>query len=86
MPRVGRDSGSPDPDFNFLEHSITQHQELGEEVLITGTRKINHLLVENKQGKRSLCYESRKYKGDCLIRKYLGTNQTTKILVGVQCA
>ena len=37
MPRVGRDSGSPDPDFNFLEHSITQHQELGEEVLITGT-------------------------------------------------
>ena len=35
--------------------------------------------MENKQGKRSLCYESRKYKGDCLIRKYSETNQTANI-------
>ena len=28
---------APDPDFNFPEHRVTQDQELGEEVLITGT-------------------------------------------------
>ena len=52
MPRVGtglRTPDSPDPDFNFLEHSITQHQELGEEVLITGRKLIIYSWKTNRE-------------------------------------